>query len=71
MINYLGKLEEVARLEPCGIHYSEYDTSKAEDDVAHVVRGGDVAERKAEADPGAEGLPLLACARCAEFSHTR
>jgi hypothetical protein len=35
--NYLSKLDEVAKLEPCGIHYAEHDPNKAEDDIAHVV----------------------------------
>lgn len=37
LLNYLSKLEEVAKLEPCGIHFVENDPSKAEDDIAHVV----------------------------------
>lgn len=31
LVNYLSKLEEVAKLEPCGIHYEE------EKDTSHVV----------------------------------
>lgn len=31
LVNYLSKLEEVAKLEPCGIHYVE------EKDISHVV----------------------------------
>jgi hypothetical protein len=46
LINYLTKLDEVAKLEPCGIHYAEYDTSKGEDDVAHVVARTPGARRK-------------------------
>ncbi len=37
LLNYLSKLEEVAKLEPCGIHYFESDTIDTEDDIAHVV----------------------------------
>lgn len=36
-LNYLNKLEGVAKLEPCGIYYAENEPSKAEDNVAHVV----------------------------------
>jgi peptidoglycan hydrolase-like protein with peptidoglycan-binding domain len=36
LLNYLSKLEEVAKLEPCGIHYEEGEPGTA-DDVAHVV----------------------------------
>ena len=46
LLNYLSKLEEVAKLEPCGIHYAEYDGSKAEDDIAHVVARTSGARRK-------------------------
>jgi len=38
--NYLTKLEEVAKLEPCGIHYEE------ENDIAHVVARTPGAHRK-------------------------
>jgi hypothetical protein len=46
LLNYLAKLEEVAKLEPCGIHFVENDTSKLEDDVAHVVARTAGANRK-------------------------
>jgi ABC toxin-like protein/neuraminidase-like protein/putative peptidoglycan binding protein/virulence plasmid A protein len=46
LINYLTKLEEVAKLEPCGIHYAGYDASKGEDDIAHVVARTAGARRK-------------------------
>jgi hypothetical protein len=46
LLNYLSKLEEVAKLEPCGIHYVENDPSKREDDVAHVVARTAGANRK-------------------------
>jgi hypothetical protein len=36
LLSYLSKLEEVARLEPCGIHYVENNPGTA-DDVVHVV----------------------------------
>jgi hypothetical protein len=38
MLNYLSKLEEVAKLEPCGIHYiKDNPNTDAPEDVAHVV----------------------------------
>jgi Neuraminidase-like domain/Salmonella virulence plasmid 28.1kDa A protein len=47
LLNYLSKLEEVAKLEPCGIHYVEDDPSTdAKDDVAHVVAHTAGASRK-------------------------
>jgi hypothetical protein len=46
LLNYLSKLEEVAKLEPCGIHFVENDTQKLEDDVAHVVARTAGANRK-------------------------
>jgi peptidoglycan hydrolase-like protein with peptidoglycan-binding domain len=45
LLNYLTKLEEVAKLEPCGIHYAENDPGAA-DDVAHVVARTAGAHRK-------------------------
>ncbi|HEX9423539.1 MAG TPA: neuraminidase-like domain-containing protein [Pyrinomonadaceae bacterium] len=36
LLNYLTKLEEVAKLEPCGIHFVEGNSGTA-DDEAHVV----------------------------------
>ncbi|MBF6650643.1 neuraminidase-like domain-containing protein [Methylobacter sp. BlB1] len=36
LLNYLSKLDEVAKLEPCGIHYVENDVETS-DDIAHVV----------------------------------
>ena len=36
LLNYLSKLEEVAKLEPCGIHFVEAEAGTA-DDIAHVV----------------------------------
>jgi hypothetical protein len=45
LVNYLSKLEEVAKLEPCGIHYVENDPGTA-DDVAHVVARTAGANRK-------------------------
>jgi Neuraminidase-like domain/Salmonella virulence plasmid 28.1kDa A protein len=45
LLNYLSKLEEVAKLEPCGIHYVENDPGAA-DDIAHVVARGAGANRK-------------------------
>ena len=46
LLNYLSKLEEVAKLEPCGIHYVENDPSKPEGDIAHVVARTAGASRK-------------------------
>jgi hypothetical protein len=37
LTNYLTKLHEVAKLDPCGIHYVESDPPKLEDDVTHVI----------------------------------
>ena len=45
LLNYLSKLEEVAKLEPCGIHFVEGDTGTA-DDIAHVVARTAGANRK-------------------------
>ncbi len=45
LLNYLSKLEEVAKLEPCGIHYVENGSGMA-DDVAHVVARTAGANRK-------------------------
>lgn len=46
LVNYLSKLEEVAKLEPCGIYYDEQDVNKTEDDVAHVIARTAGANRK-------------------------
>jgi len=45
LLNYLAKLEEVAKLEPCGIHFVEGDAGTA-DDIAHVVARTAGANRK-------------------------
>lgn len=45
LLNYLSKLEEVAKLEPCGIYYVENDPGTA-DDIAHVVARTAGANRK-------------------------
>lgn len=45
LLNYLSKLEEVAKLEPCGIHYIENNPG-ADDDIAHVVARSNGASRK-------------------------
>jgi hypothetical protein len=45
LLNYLSKLEEVAKLEPCGIYYAENDPGTA-DDIAHVVARTAGAHRK-------------------------
>lgn len=46
LLGYLSKLDEVAKLEPCGIHYAEYDAEKANDDIAHIVARTPGASRK-------------------------
>ncbi|MBD1930312.1 MULTISPECIES: neuraminidase-like domain-containing protein [Cyanophyceae] len=46
LLNYLSKLEEVAKLEPCGIHFVENDLTKLDDDIAHVVARTPGANRK-------------------------
>lgn len=45
LLNYLAKLDEVAKLEPCGIHYVTNDDG-ANDDIAHVVARTSGANRK-------------------------
>jgi hypothetical protein len=45
LLNYLGKLDEVEKLEPCGIHYVENNPGTA-DDIAHVVTRTAGANRK-------------------------
>jgi hypothetical protein len=38
LLNYLAKLDDVAKLEPCGVYYEEDDTTtEINDDVIHVV----------------------------------
>jgi hypothetical protein len=44
MLDYLSKLEEVARLSPCGIHYQEADDDH--DEVVHAVARSLGASRK-------------------------
>src|SRR4029077_3867519 len=46
LLNYLAKLEEVAKLEACGIHYIPADPSAQTDEVAHVVARTAGAHRK-------------------------
>jgi peptidoglycan hydrolase-like protein with peptidoglycan-binding domain len=45
LLNYLSKLEEVAKLEPCGIYFVEGSPGAA-DDIAHVVARTAGAHRK-------------------------
>lgn len=45
LVGYLTKLEEVAKLEICGIHYEQNDTGTA-DDIAHVIARTAGAKRK-------------------------
>jgi len=46
LLNYLSKLEEVAKLEPCGIYHLEGDLSKRTGDVDHVIARTAGAHRK-------------------------
>ena len=46
LLNYLAKLEEVAKLEACGIHYIPADPSAQTDEVSHVVARTAGAHRK-------------------------
>ena len=46
LLNYLSKLDEVAKLELCGIHYVENDLGTSADDIAHVVARTAGANRK-------------------------
>jgi hypothetical protein len=46
LLNYLAKLEEVAKLEPCGIHYVPADQATRKGEVAHVVARTVGAHRK-------------------------
>jgi hypothetical protein len=45
LLNYLSKLEEIAKLQPCAFHYAENKTG-TEDDVAYVVARTAGAHRK-------------------------
>jgi peptidoglycan hydrolase-like protein with peptidoglycan-binding domain len=45
LLNYLSKLEEVAKLEPCGIHVAE-NAPGTKDDIVHVVARTTGAHRK-------------------------
>ncbi|HXA84465.1 MAG TPA: neuraminidase-like domain-containing protein [Candidatus Dormibacteraeota bacterium] len=46
LLNYLAKLEEVAKLEICGIHYIPADPASLTDEFAHVVARTSGAHRK-------------------------
>src|SRR5205085_4801016 len=46
LLNYLSKLEEVAKLEPCGIYHSPADPSQWTGEVNHVVARTAGAHRK-------------------------
>ena len=46
LLNYLAKLEEVAKLEPCGIYHVEGDLGKRTGDVDHVIARTAGANRK-------------------------
>ncbi|MDT5027135.1 MAG: hypothetical protein QOE61_3561, partial [Micromonosporaceae bacterium] len=45
LLGYLSRLEEVAKLEPCSIHYDEGDEDRG-DEVAHVIARTPGAQRK-------------------------
>ncbi|HBP89132.1 MAG TPA: PA14 domain-containing protein,virulence plasmid 28 protein [Nitrospiraceae bacterium] len=45
LLNYLSKLEEVAKLEPCGLYHQEGNTG-TNDDIVHVVARTAGANRK-------------------------
>ena len=45
LVGYLTKLEEVAKLEICGVHYEENEAGKA-DDIVHVIARTAGANRK-------------------------
>ena len=46
MLNYLSKLEEVAKLEPCGIHYVARTRQPGHAEISHVVARTTGAHRK-------------------------
>ena len=46
MLNYLSKLEEVAKLEPCGIHFIPGDPAQGKSELSHVVARTTGAQRK-------------------------
>jgi len=46
LLNYLSKLEEVAKLEPCGIYYAPRDNQERTPEVSHVVARTAGAHRK-------------------------
>ncbi|MER3423935.1 MAG: PA14 domain-containing protein,virulence plasmid 28 protein, partial [Nitrospiraceae bacterium] len=46
LLNYLSKLEEVAKLEPCGLHYVPADPVKRTGEVVHVIARTAGARRK-------------------------
>jgi hypothetical protein len=46
LLNYLSKLEEVAKLEPCGMYYLEPNAQAKQDEVCHVVARTAGAHRK-------------------------
>lgn len=46
LLNYLAKLEEVAKLEPCGIYHIEADLGKRTGDIDHVIARTAGAHRK-------------------------
>ena len=46
LLNYLSKLEEIAKLEPCGIYYIPPDPNKRTGEINHVVARTAGAHRK-------------------------
>jgi hypothetical protein len=46
LLNYLSKLDDVAKLEPCGIYYVEADKSRRTGEIDHVIARTAGADRK-------------------------
>jgi len=46
VLNYLSKLEEVAKLEPCGIHHIPTDPAKSTSEIDHIIARTSGANRK-------------------------
>jgi hypothetical protein len=46
LLNYLAKLEEVAKLEPCGLYHVEGDLTKRTGDLDHIIARTAGAHRK-------------------------
>jgi hypothetical protein len=46
VLNYLSKLDEVAKLEPCGIHHVPADPAKRTSEIDHIIARAGGANRK-------------------------